>query len=253
MKLTIGITTFSKRFDMLSKLIGQIRTYITDPIVVVVNGEQQIPGGCSVNFDDNYRKKVLELCSSYNDVYPVFFIEMRGLSKLWNTIINTSITNDILLLNDDIEVEVEAHPEEHLYRYIASDDFSGITRINGSFSHFLAKKDIINQIGYFDERLLGFGEEDGDIYYRLLKNNMQLSDIQVPGFFNIVSDIRHDHVKRGIGKYSKFNRDYIYEQKYETDPESPYRGMFDDHKKQIIEDINCYPLEEFYMNRKGEV
>ena len=116
MKLTIGITTFSKRFDMLSKLIGQIRTYITDPIVVVVNGEQQIPGGCSVNFDDNYRKKVLELCSSYNDVYPVFFIEMRGLSKLWNTIINTSITNDILLLNDDIEVEVEAHPEEHLYR-----------------------------------------------------------------------------------------------------------------------------------------
>ena len=61
MKLTIGITTFSKRFDMLSTLIEQIRTYITDPIIITINGEQQFDNAHSVNFDNSYRKKVLEL------------------------------------------------------------------------------------------------------------------------------------------------------------------------------------------------
>jgi hypothetical protein len=33
----------------------------------------------------------------------------------------------------------------------------------------------MEEVGFFDERLMGFGEEDGDISYRLLKVGKDLS------------------------------------------------------------------------------
>ena len=246
MKVTIGITTFSKRFDMVSTLIKQIRTQTQDPIIVGINGEE---GG---NFNNDYRKQMLELCAAYDDIYPIFFIEMRGLAKLWNTIVNTSTTNEVLLLNDDVEI-VGKKVFDNIYGYLASGDLDGITRINHSFSHFLLKKDVINKIGYFDERLLGFGEEDGDIYYRFIKNNMSIKGVNIEGIINLVSNVVQDHVKKGIGKYSLWNREYIYGQKYHVDFSSPYRGLFDTPMRQVIEDVNCYPLELYHMTKKGDV
>ena len=244
MGLTIGITTYSKRFEMLANLIAQIRAINTsDNILICINGEQD------GNFNNQYRKDMLDLCSSFYNVYPIFFIEMRGLSKMWNTLVVNSNEENVLLLNDDLEI---FNPEvfNMVKNHIVSENFSGFTRINYSFSHFLVNKTTMDNLGYFDERLLGFGEEDGDIYYRCLKNNININDISINGFKNLVSDIRHDNVKKGIGKYSKFNRDYIYGQKYQTDFDSPYQGMFDTPMKQILVDENQYPFEKFFNENK---
>lgn len=244
-KFSIGITTFSKRFDMLNTLVKQIRKYNNLKIIICVNGEK------NGNFNEEYRKKVLNLCLTYENIYPIFFIEIRGLSKMWNTIVNTSVEENILLLNDDLQL-LSSDLFEQLDLFISNND-NKITRINNSFSHFLVNKKFIDEIGYFDERLIGFGEEDGDIYYRLIKKGLNLNNLFVNGLVNLVDDSRHEDVQKGIGKYSKFNREYIYNKKYSTEFSSPFRGMFDTPMRQVIKDINCYPLEKFFQDNKDKL
>lgn len=245
-KITIGITTFSKRLNLIIKLIDQIRTYTNDKIILTVNGERD------GEFNDLYRLGILKLCSKYKDVFPVFFIEIRGLSKLWNTIIIHSDRENVLILNDDIEI-LSDDLFKTIDSHISSNLFNGLSRINGSFSHFLINKSIIEHVGFFDERLLGFGEEDGDICYRFLKSALPILDINTQGVLNLCVDTRHDQVKKGIEKYSKFNRDFIYGQKYAPDFNSPYRGMFDTPMRQLLPDVNCYPQEKFYCDHKNEL
>jgi len=243
---TIGITTFSKRYDYLVKLISQIRSFNNSKIILSINGER---GG---EFDNEYRKNIMNLCASYDDVFPTFFIETRGLCKMWNTILVTSDTDYVLMLNDDIEI----HSNEIfdvVSRLINDYNFNGLARINDSFSHFVVDKWVLDSIGYFDERLLGFGEEDGDITYRLLKKGINLQNIYSNNIINIVSGIRHDYIESGIGKYSKFNREYIYSKKYSPNLNSPYRGMFDFPMDQNINDLQQYPSEKFFRDNKNKL
>lgn len=242
-EFTISITTFSKRFNFIEKLIEQIRTYCNNKIIVIINGEKD------GDFDNDYRKKILLLCQKYDDVYPIFFIETRGLCKLWNTGLIFSDKENVLLLNDDIEIK-SSELFNKVSEHINSKDYLGLTRINNSFSHFIVNKTLIDKLGYFDERLLGFGEEDGDIVYRLLKLNIPLVNIYSNGVINIISDVRHEHIKKGIGKYSSFNREFIYTKKYSPNSESNIRGMFDTPMIQLIKDVNQYPYETFFKENK---
>ena len=243
---TIAITTFSKRYDFIVKLLPQIREHTDNKILLIVNGEKD---GA---FDDGYRQKVLRLCSQFYDVYPIFFIETRGLSKLWNTAIVHSHEDYLLILNDDLEITT-SDIFNKINEHINSDEFTGLTRINRSFSHYIVNKEVMEKIGYFDERLMGFGEEDGDMAYRLLKAKLDVVDIHANGVVNIVSNTRHDHVKSGIGKYSHFNRDFIYNQKYVTDFESPYRGMFDTPMAEKLGNLVQYPYETFFRENKSKL
>lgn len=246
MSYTIGITTFSKRFDMFENLLNKIRKFTNNKIIVCVNGEEE------AQFSEEYRKNILQLCSKYEQVFPIFFLEIRGLSKMWNTIINTSHTDKILILNDDLDINSDFIFYQ-INEYVNSDKLKCLTKINNSFSHFLVNKQAIINIGYFDERLLGFGEEDGDITYRILKNNMSIENLYLSGLVNIISQTRHDSVKAGIGKYSKFNREYIYDKKYSVDFNSNIKGLFDTPMKQVIDDIDCYPMEKYYQENKNKL
>ena len=245
MSFTIGITTFSKRFDYLENLISQIRSFVNNPIIITVNGEKD------GKTNDDYLKKVLNLCQTYDQIYPTFFLETRGLSKMWNTIIVNSFNDHILILNDDIEIKSEEifNTSQQILNDI---NFQGITKINSSFSHFLVDKKVIEELSFFDERLLGFGEEDGDITYRMLKLNRTIGNVFIPGVINIVSEIRHDHIKSGIGKYSKFNRDFIYNEKYKVDPNG-IKGMFDSPMIESFESPSQYPYEVFYRENKSNL
>jgi len=246
MSYTIGITTFSKRYDLVVRLVKQIRDFTDETIIITINGEKD--GG----FDDNYRRKMLELCANFPNVFPTFFIETRGLSKMWNTVLVMSNDNHVLMLNDDIEIrsgDIFNVVKEH----IESESFTGLSRINNSFSHFVVSKEMMDTIGYFDERLLGFGEEDGDVTYRMLKHDINLVNIYSPNVINIVSNIRHDYIKSGIGKYSFFNRDFIYNQKYSANDSSNLKGMFDTPMEQLLPDINQYPTEKFFKDNKDKL
>ena len=68
-----------------------------------------------------------------------------------------------------------------------------------------------------------------------------------------LDNIRHEHITAGIGKYSNFNRQFIYGEKYSVDMSSPYRGMFDTPMNQNLEDINQYPHEEFFRENKDKL
>lgn len=248
MNYSIVITTFSKRFNYITILIGQIRKYSEAKIYLVINGEKD------GNFYEPYRKNILELSLKYDNIYPIFFTETRGLSKLWNTGIIAADQEDVLILNDDIEI----HSNE-IFDFCGSlmvQSFHyGLIRINSSFSHFIIKKGFINHLGYFDERLIGFGEEDGDIMYRLVKKDVyfMMKDVYINGVQNIISDTRHDDIKPGIGKYSSFNREFIYGQKYVVNHSSRYKGMFDTPMDQLLPDLEQYPYERFHKENKNKL
>lgn len=242
----IAITTFSKRFNYVSKLIPQIREHVTNKIYLIINGEK------NGNFDEAYRNKILNLCMENSYVYPIFFTEIRGLSKLWNTAILASDLDNILILNDDIEI-LSNHIFSQVSSLIRNNTYTGLCTINKSFSHFIANKVVMDKIGYFDERLLGFGEEDSDITYRFLKNNIEINDIYCQNIINIVSNVRHDEVKPGIRKYSYFNRNFIMNEKYSKNLTSNYQGMFDYPMDQILNDTNLYPYEKFFRKNKNNL
>lgn len=245
----IGITTFSLRYDFAERLINKIRELnIDNNIYLCINGEKDS------EFNDEYRKKILSLCSSHSNVYPIFFVEMRGLSKMWNTLIIHSTKDNILILNDDIEL-VSENMFDVVSSHIESDEYYGLSKINNTFSFFVINKNIIDELGYFDERLLGFGEEDGDITYRLIeKYNKNVYNLNVQGVYNIVSDIRHTHVKPGIGKYSLFNRKFIFEEKYNCNsPKSDISGMFGMPCDKVLDDKNLYPYEKFFRDNKDKL
>lgn len=243
---TIAITTFSKRYGYIEKLIPQIRTYTDNKIILIINGEKD------GKFNEEYRVNILTLCAKYPNIFPIFFIETRGLSKLWNTGIVAADTNNILMLNDDIEIgSIDIF--DITSAHIKSKGFTGITKINNSFSHFIVNKLVLDFIGYFDERLLGFGEEDGDISFRMMKLGDKINNINVDNVINIVSNIRHDHIKPGIGKYSNFNRQFIYSEKYKPNMMAKHKGMFDTPMDQLLEDINQYPYEKFFRENKNNL
>jgi hypothetical protein len=246
MKFTIGITTFSKRFNYVESLIDQIRSFVDYPIVLVINGEKD---GTT---NDEYLKNILNLCQKYPQVYPTTFLETRGLSKMWNTIVVQSYYDNIMILNDDIEIKSN-HVFDISNEVFNNPNFQGICKINSSFSHFLVNKKVIEDLNYFDERLLGFGEEDGDISYQMLKLNKTVDNVYCNGVINIISDVRHDHITSGIGKYSKFNRDFIYGQKYITDYDSNLKGMFDTPMKEQIQNNAQYPYEIFFRDNKTKI
>ena len=125
--------------------------------------------------------------------------------------------------------------------------------MNSSFSHFIVSKDLMDRVGYFDERLLGFGEEDGDITYRLLKIGININNIRTSDVVNIVSNIRHEHIKAGVGKYSSFNRTFVYSEKYAPSVTSTLKGMFDSPMDQLLPDINQYPTEKFFKDNKSKL
>lgn len=244
--MTIGITTFSKRYEFLEKLISQIRSFVDYPIIILINGEKN---GIT---DDEYMKKVFDLCIKNNQIYPTFFLEVRGLAKMWNTIIVQSPNDDIMILNDDIEI-LSNEVFIKSVKIFEDPNFQGITKLNSSFSHFLVNKKTIEDLDFFDERLLGFGEEDGDITYRMLKKNKSIDNVSVNGIVNIVSNVRHDHVISGIGKYSKFNRDFIYGSKYVPDSNSNIKGMFDSPMRELLLNEKQYPYEKYFRENKEKL
>ena len=111
----------------------------------------------------------------------------------------------------------------------------------------------MEEIGFFDERLMGFGEEDGDISYRLLKVGKDIGNHTVNGVINIISNVRHEHVKSGIGKYSKFNRDFIYNEKYKPNLSGNIKGMFDTPMDEVLTNETQYPYEIFFRENKSKL
>lgn len=246
---SIGITTFRRRIDLVKTLIKSIRNYNESvPILVAINADLGEP------LDEEFRKDILNFCSHHDFLYPLVFASFTGLSKMWNSLIIHSPKDFILILNDDLKIEKSNFLnkiEEQIVTKKTNDIETkrDLLLINGSWSHFLVSKKIIDDLGYFDERLIAFGEEDGDMVWRFInKYGHWPESLRVHGIRNEGEGYRipaknFEVFDAGHVFRPKFNREFA-SCKYEPS-EHGIKGMFPQKMRQKIMDVQQYPYERF--------
>lgn len=167
-QFTIGITTFKDRFEISFKplLKKLVKSFPVNEIIVIANGhykrEEQL----------RYLKKIKEYRKSFNNVKLISFIEPKGLSFLWNEIINNAENSKILILNDDLNISIEFR----LFILNSGIINMHISTINKSWSHFFISKDITDKVGLFDENFVEIGGEDDDYAARLAIAGINISN-----------------------------------------------------------------------------
>lgn len=250
---SIAITTFVHRLDKyykpLMNAISRMRPDIQK--VVFVNGQHKKP------FDQEYRKEIMRFSSLCPQTYLIMSPIVRGCSHMWNMCANSTDSDYVLVLNDDVMVLDGFFDEYEKVLAELRDTKEQTFRINNTFSHFsLYKKDLFG-VGYFDERLIGFGEEDGDWIWRWeLLNKTPIKSMMTNKIVNCgdVSETNGENTKKRKGKYSAFNHDWIFTHKYNDkaaslDPQKPYAvGMYG-RPIQMFDGAftpDYYPAEKWY-------
>lgn len=247
MNITICIVTFRQRAHLIKKLIDQIRNSVPEEvdILLAVNGnnEELMP--------DNYRQEMLDLCKQYPNIYPIVCTQYKSLSKLWNTMVIFSQTEYNFIICDDVVYE---NPDtlDIIANYI-EDTGSEFFTINHQFSHFVVTKTLLHQLGYFDERFIGHGEEDGDMVHRYIEMfGTRMPVIQIPGLYNLASyELRNEKIENHVDNKPRFNREFAM-LKYRQDPDG-IRGMSPVPVVKVIEDYQQYPHEMFVLKNKHNI
>jgi hypothetical protein len=250
MNYSIVITTFDKRFkEFLVPLVSNIKHERPDlEIIIAVNGS-----GRTV-FNEQYRSALLSFLASQANCFPIIFPNFQSLAKMWNRGILTASHDRVLVLNDDLNIPIGIENGFFSKLEEALRELPGTFKINGSFSHYVIEKQDLIGVGFFDERLLGLGEEDGDFFWRYHeKFDKEIPSVELPNIDNINSDVADDGYIKGIRTAAKFNRDYIKNVKYKEVLIGGYRGMFDNRVKKRAPDALQYPYETFYREYKDSV
>lgn len=247
---SIVITTFDQRFEpFLKPLTNSIRELRPNiDIFVMVNGP------AAGKFDPVYRSSLLQFLATQDRCYPTLFPNFQALAKLWNRGALTSTTKHILILNDDLGIDCNLQPNFFDALEEILNTKKETFKINGSFSHFCLNKDELIDVGFFDERLLGIGEEDGDFTWRYFaKYGQEILSINLAGITNVQSPLADAGFTKGIGHYAKFNRDFIKNEKYQEVLIGGYKGMFDKRSKKKLADEIQYPYERFYLQNRHKL
>lgn len=235
--------TYHKRLnEWLKPLVIEIKRQRPEvEIVICINGELNY-------FNEEYRKSVLDFLKEYKNVFPIMFPRFRSFSRMVNLGVQFSSEETVLVLSDDITLDGGFFDtyERILERY---QTFG----MNTSFSAFSITKKTLTDVGWFDERLLGMGWEDGEFFKRYNKHYGEgFPNATVDECKNIaekkhwrVYNERLEHLiekEEGrlegqkldteFGRYSKFNHDIF-------EANLPY--------------INPHPIEAFYLENKDKL
>lgn len=246
---SIAIQTFVYRFeqDFVGLLADLHRQAPEVTKIVFVNGQHREP------FSQTYRRAVLNYISEFPNTYPIVSPIVRGCAFMWNTCCNFTDTTFILNLNDDVKIFPGfARDYACMMEQVPGESFL----IHGFSAISIHRSDLF-EIGYFDERLLGFGEEDGDWTWRWLEKRGRPIRRFHPGTLLHHSEPRETdskNMRKFSGKYSAFNREWIYSSKYELAPRvvrvdaAIHQGMFDApaQLREGGETPSYYPAERWY-------
>ncbi|MEI6490423.1 MAG: glycosyltransferase [bacterium] len=223
MNYSIGIVTYHARFEKYFKpLVKKLVTVFPDKeIICIANGHPD------KELQFAYLQKFIEFVKSFKNVKYFTHEDNQGLTKCWNQLIINCDTKGCLILNDDIQV-TELFRDEFEQKIIAKNlKFSAI---NGSWSHFFITKDIIKEIGWFDENFTGIGQEDADYMFRMTIKNVPITDTACLGIKNYVAPAENPTWKNVSAvtdsKYSSANKEYI-KSKYYTAEFNPEITSFD--------------------------
>jgi len=250
MKYSIGIVTCKYRYEKyFIPLLEKIKSIKPDiEIVCCVNGESH------EDFDNEYRSNILKLCSDYENVFPMIWTTFRAISKLWNTCIINATENHVLMLNDDVMIN------ENFFNFIDQLDEDETFTINGSWSIFMVNRKQIHDTGWFDERMLGVGNEDGDMAYRLfLKYKKAVTNYNIP-YMNFTSDSftdkNHLSNQKTISKYSLYNHEFLHNKYTRDDVNGIGDGYFffgGEKVSKHFDDYQLYPYEEYFWKDKDKL
>lgn len=247
-EFTIGITTFPRRFEMFKRLVLNIRSICDYEIVVQVNQFHKI-------VDEEYRKNILKFCSEVPNVYLTIYSTFTSLSKMWNTIAINSINENILSVSDDVNITDSSWFDT--VKDILK-DFNGFNIINNTFATFLISKKMINDMNYFDERLLAYGEEDGDFVWRYIKMfGYYPKIVSVGSMYNIgegygIEPPNLRWLNPGNVIRPAFNREFCFNEKYKPKENCPV-GMFGISMESMLENSVQYPYEKFKFENFGKL
>ena len=245
--ISVLIVTFKERFLYVKDLIEKIRSSSGDnfDILVAVNGNND------ELVDERYRTDILELCKATPRCYPIICPEFKSLPKLWNTLVLFSRTEYNFIICDDVEYG-NAQTLDIIEKYIADTKEEFFT-INGGFSFFVLTKNMLHKLNYFDERLCGYGEEDGDIIHSfILQEQRVLPSLTINGIFNkALYNIKNKHIDAHIDNKPRFNREFSCI-KYKEDP-AGICGMNPVPIKRVIESKQQYPYEIFVQKNKHNI
>jgi len=221
-RFAICVVTYSKRFELLKRILSNIRSQTNIDVYIAINGDYK------TEFDENYRKEILNECLKYERVYPSFYLKFRGLAKIWNDCIVHSCAEHIILSNDDVVIK-EGFFNDFI-DYINKSPKTLLT-VNKSFSTFYLNKHYADVSGYFNETFLGIGWEDTEFMRRanLGKHFETFATDKIVNLSHEHNDLKDQGANVTLVKYHTFNE-----------------YMFKTQKIETIE--NFRPYEKFYMD-----
>jgi hypothetical protein len=203
-RFSIGVVTYLGRFETYFKsLLRQLNFIFPDyDIIVFLNGHHNL------DKQIDYLQKATSLLVQYPRVRYLTNISHQPLARAWNWLILMAACEHILILNDDVTLNLEfRHNLEKL------DSVPQICTINKSWSHFLISKEVVKQVGWFDEGLAGMGYEDYDYIFRLARRGIMVKNLAVHGVLSYIApstDASWAAISEVVaGKYSKVNYDYF--------------------------------------------
>ena len=247
---SICITTYKYRFEKwLVPLIDSIKEFKPDiEILIAVNGEN------NQTFDESFRRNILEYTAVKKNTFVTIYPTYRGLCKLWNNLLINSSNHNVLLLNDDITI-TNIDFFNQLEKAISTND--ELFKINNSWSHVFVDRRLVDKVGWFDERYLSIGEEDGDFEWRYGKcmEGQRVPTVLIP---NIINQTDHTNCLVGMpkvnSKYSKFNLDFAFGQKYEINNKTGENyGVMNRHLVCKSPTPILHATESFYWCNKSKL
>lgn len=166
----VGITTFLNRFeDHFIPLVEKLTFLFPGArIIVTANG--------SVLKDEQqaYLERLRVFCSHFKNIELITYDEPRGLSHLWNRIMQQAGEEGVLMLNDDLRLKT------WFGLFVCSSGIlnEDIATINSSWSHFFISQKVFRMTGDFDEELREVGGEDDDYLARLAIQGLKPADFR---------------------------------------------------------------------------
>lgn len=199
---SIGIATYVSRYEgfLIPLVMNLTSLYPDTQILITANGYYDL------NKQKEYLRKINGFLANYPNVKLIGFEEPQSLSKLWNLMILNSMSEKIIILNDDVEIS-PCFRRDIEKSELMKVDFS---LINRSWSHYLISKVVIKNIGWFDERFPELGNEDEDYESRMAFKNMPVKDVKIASVLNVIflsTDFSYSESFEVINtKYAKANK-----------------------------------------------
>jgi hypothetical protein len=154
-----------------------------------------------------YIKEISVFLNSYPNIKYTVHYQPQGLSALWNKLIIHSSNHHVFIFNDDITIS------PFLRDVLFAMKKDTVTLLNNSWCHFLITKKTVKEVGWFDERLKGVGNEDQDYDFRLIAKSLSPQVFYLSQIKNIVEQTKDFSYGKNMAvinnKYTAGNWDFI--------------------------------------------